>query len=449
MPLLFRTFSYIQQNVRSLRSYADVPDYLQQHTIPFAMHCKGRLIRAEAEFEESSIVPLASEEGQFLIASASAADVYKVDITVPFCSCQDWTTRGLPCKHMVSVFKHGHASWDELEESYRSSVHNVIDNNFLNIPCREHLATLENVQMEIEQEEENPTVNPEVTEHEGSESHIDECENESQPILESDSDKTNAEKSHDVPQTTEDETISSSCPSSISKNFLPNSVRETQKLHEQLLEVSEVFKSLCYDITETDLMKRCIEMTKTIVQTIHSKMPGTAGIQDRINTPKKATLLKKLPKRIRKIKGLLKPLQRRERRTNPRKGRRYVFNPIASQDVDDPDTNREDNSSNGSNNEATQHDTSDISSIFSKNVTPRKIAHTSTVKFLKPRIPTPGREQLSTPSNTTSSKMRLFPSNEKRTNFAKRKHQDRDQEVFAPAITSTPAAKKVKVDKPR
>ena len=50
-----------------------------------------------------------------------------VNFSRPSCSCRDWLTFNLPCKHFFAVFRHSSYEWNNLPEWYRNQPRLTLD----------------------------------------------------------------------------------------------------------------------------------------------------------------------------------------------------------------------------------------------------------------------------------------------------------------------------------
>jgi hypothetical protein len=65
--------------------------------------------------------------GTFTVKGTSGK-IHKVSFASPSCTCRDWITFHLPCKHFFGIFRlHSKWDWNSLPESYRNSAYLTTD----------------------------------------------------------------------------------------------------------------------------------------------------------------------------------------------------------------------------------------------------------------------------------------------------------------------------------
>ena len=115
------------------RSYNDnIPAYLQgrPHII---LHCLDRK-GSSNKFTSEDIEDVDDQQGVFTVCS-SKGKVYTVNFGansedgMPNCTCVDWRTHHIPCKHFFTVFQHRDLwSWNSLPKQYLESAYISTDN---------------------------------------------------------------------------------------------------------------------------------------------------------------------------------------------------------------------------------------------------------------------------------------------------------------------------------
>ena len=107
---------YVFQNFQQsphYRSYNDtVPTHLHGRPRNVILHCLERK-GSSNKFTSEDIVDVNAEQGVFLVHS-SKGKVYIVNFWTtsedkkPNCTCPDWRTHHIPCKHFLPYFSIGH-----------------------------------------------------------------------------------------------------------------------------------------------------------------------------------------------------------------------------------------------------------------------------------------------------------------------------------------------------
>ena len=89
--------------------------------------------------------------GIFEVANAKGYS-YTVNLTIPSCSCPDWTEYHYPCKHFFAIFNHRCPIWDwnALPQEYLSSPRLSLGTRAL-----EHYFSQEDIQFDALQSENN------------------------------------------------------------------------------------------------------------------------------------------------------------------------------------------------------------------------------------------------------------------------------------------------------
>lgn len=97
-----------------------VPDYLHDRPKTTISHCLERRSKA-LKYTIEDVVLIDDEGGVFSVAGTSGKN-HSVTFTQPSCSCRDWITWNLPCKHFFAIFSHYPKwNWNSLPESYLNS----------------------------------------------------------------------------------------------------------------------------------------------------------------------------------------------------------------------------------------------------------------------------------------------------------------------------------------
>lgn len=135
IPDLIRTYLQLNyQYTNQYRKYNDcVPAFLQNKPRSVVKHC---LVRYASAGEYSSDDLKNIGENMYEVKSQSSdTGVYKVhlgtDETATRCSCQDFLSSFLPCKHILAVIRFTHHTWESLSPLYRQSPYLNLDSTFL------------------------------------------------------------------------------------------------------------------------------------------------------------------------------------------------------------------------------------------------------------------------------------------------------------------------------
>jgi len=113
----------------SVKAYSKkIPGFLHNRPGTFVQHCLKRLPPKAC---------ICNEEIQhingttFHITAQSTGQKYTVELSsvtgMPYCSCKDWATHHLPCKHLLALLNLNIATWDELPKHYINSPAFVLD----------------------------------------------------------------------------------------------------------------------------------------------------------------------------------------------------------------------------------------------------------------------------------------------------------------------------------
>ncbi|XP_056001914.1 uncharacterized protein LOC125662462 isoform X1 [Ostrea edulis] len=135
IPDLIRTYLQLNyQYTNQYRKYNDcVPAFLQNKPRSVVKHY---LVRSAFAGEYSSDDLKNIGENMYEVKSQSSdTGVYKVhlgtDETATRCSCQDFLSSFLPCKHILAVIRFTHHTWESLSPLYRQSPYLNLDSTFL------------------------------------------------------------------------------------------------------------------------------------------------------------------------------------------------------------------------------------------------------------------------------------------------------------------------------
>ena len=123
---------YLFQNFQQsphYRSYNDnIPAYLQGRPRNTILHCLDRK-GSSNKFTAEDIADIDAQQGVFSVCS-SKGKIYTVDFgknsadKLPSCTCVDWRTHHIPCKHLFMIFQHRTQwSWDSLPKEYLESAY--------------------------------------------------------------------------------------------------------------------------------------------------------------------------------------------------------------------------------------------------------------------------------------------------------------------------------------
>ena len=118
------------------RAYnSHVPNYLQGHPKKVILHCLGREEKARRQLSEKDLLEADEENGVFLVRGTLGTN-YKVDFGSlshkPSCTCHDWITNNLPCKHFFLVFTlKCNWGWNSLPIEYLNGAYLTCDTSAL------------------------------------------------------------------------------------------------------------------------------------------------------------------------------------------------------------------------------------------------------------------------------------------------------------------------------
>ena len=127
---------YVFQNFQQTphyRSYNDtIPTYLHGRPRNVILHCLDRKGNSN-KFTSEDIEDIDAQQGVFSVHS-SKGKVYTVNFgtnsedKMPNCTCADWRTHHIPCKHFFTMFQHRASwQWHGLPKEYLASAYISID----------------------------------------------------------------------------------------------------------------------------------------------------------------------------------------------------------------------------------------------------------------------------------------------------------------------------------
>ena len=128
-------YKYVFKNFKQsdlYRSYnpSVVPAYLQGRPKQTILHCLHRLASSN-KFSQSDVTQVAPNCGKFDVKGSKGKQTVNFgdQSCEPECSCKDWLTYHLPCKHFFAVFRHfPEWGWEKLPNSYLTSPYLSLDN---------------------------------------------------------------------------------------------------------------------------------------------------------------------------------------------------------------------------------------------------------------------------------------------------------------------------------
>ena len=128
-------YKYVFRNFKQsdiYRSYNPtvVPTYLQGRPKQTILHCLHRQASSN-KFSQSDITQMNPHCGKFEVKSNKGKQTvdFGGESIEPTCSCKDWLTYHLPCKHFFAVFRHyPEWGWEKLPTSYLQSPYLSLDN---------------------------------------------------------------------------------------------------------------------------------------------------------------------------------------------------------------------------------------------------------------------------------------------------------------------------------
>ena len=126
-------FLNFQMNPNYRAYNAHIPLYLQGRPRNIILHCLGREEKARKVLSPNDILEADEEKGIFLVRGESG-NSYTIDFGKesgnPSCTCQDWMTNNIPCKHFFLIFiSICEWDWNALPQSYLQSPYLINDDN--------------------------------------------------------------------------------------------------------------------------------------------------------------------------------------------------------------------------------------------------------------------------------------------------------------------------------
>ena len=128
-------YKYVFKNFKQSELYRSynpsiVPDYLQGRPKQTILHCLHRQASSN-KFVASDITQVNPSLPIFQVKSSKGTHTldFGIESGEPSCSCKDWITHHIPCKHFFAVFNHHPQwGWDQLPSSYKASPYLSLDN---------------------------------------------------------------------------------------------------------------------------------------------------------------------------------------------------------------------------------------------------------------------------------------------------------------------------------
>ena len=128
-------YKYVFKNFKQsdlYRSYnpSVVPEYLQGRPKQTILHCLHRLASSN-KFSHLHVTQVNPNCGKFEVKGNKGNHTVEFgdQSREPKCTCKDWLTYHLPCKHFFAVFRHFPGwGWEKLPDSYLSSPYLSLDN---------------------------------------------------------------------------------------------------------------------------------------------------------------------------------------------------------------------------------------------------------------------------------------------------------------------------------
>lgn len=118
-----RQMTYLQKNAQHSSRYRNyhehLPVFLHNRPPVIVKHMMARMTTAEDYSKD--YIACGSEPSIFHVVSQSYSGTrYRVDLNEPSCTCRDFLTTGLLCKHFFAIFAEvDGCSFEMLPESYR------------------------------------------------------------------------------------------------------------------------------------------------------------------------------------------------------------------------------------------------------------------------------------------------------------------------------------------
>ena len=128
-------YKYVFKNFKQSDLYQSynpsvVPDYLQGRPKQTILHCLHRLASSN-KFSHQDVTQVAPNSGKFTVKGNKGNQIVEFggQSGGTKCTCRDWLTYNLLCKHFFAVFRHfPEWGWEMLPDSYLTSPYLSLDN---------------------------------------------------------------------------------------------------------------------------------------------------------------------------------------------------------------------------------------------------------------------------------------------------------------------------------
>ena len=130
LPESFQKYLFLNYKQSSqYRTYNSiVPDYLHDRPKTVISHSLERRAKA-LKYTTEDITVIDDENGIFSVKGTSGKD-HNISFGLPSCSCRDWITWHLPCKHFFAIFTHYPKwNWNSLPENYLNGAYLSTDDS--------------------------------------------------------------------------------------------------------------------------------------------------------------------------------------------------------------------------------------------------------------------------------------------------------------------------------
>ena len=155
MPALH--YKYVYQNFKQSNLYRSynpvVPVYLQGRSKATILHCLHR--QATSNKMTPSMIKN-NCNGNFEVQGKNKTHLVSFGVLTddPACTCKDWITYKIPCKHFFAVFHlYSEWGWDKLPEKYLQSPYLNLDgkaiSDYIQTSPQENTIELEDSSMEL------------------------------------------------------------------------------------------------------------------------------------------------------------------------------------------------------------------------------------------------------------------------------------------------------------
>ncbi|XP_062614804.1 uncharacterized protein LOC134276580 [Saccostrea cucullata] len=151
IPDLIRTYLHLNyQYTSQYKKYNDcIPAFLQNKPRSVVKHCLVRYASA-GEYCSGDLENIG--QNMYKVKSQSRdTEHYNVhlgtDETATKCSCQDFITSFLPCKHIFAVIRFTHHTWESLSPLYRQSPYLNLDSTVLSDKAMEQIENKSEIQL--------------------------------------------------------------------------------------------------------------------------------------------------------------------------------------------------------------------------------------------------------------------------------------------------------------